>query len=144
MLLLKASDFSFVSVFVSSNWYFYKPLFVISRGRQKSIECCPARERERTKCEFCWLTNHKINKSADLKLFLTIKIGLNANLNCELPCCGAGVLLLEYCGWQPLSQVSKLTIFSCWLLQRTRDTTNKNWSPVRFVISGFHCMCLET
>ena len=55
MWLLKARDFSFVSVFVSSNWYFYKPLFVISwvSRRQKSIECCRAsewaseRERER-------------------------------------------------------------------------------------------------
>lgn len=31
-----------------------------SRG-QKSIECCRARERERAKCEFRWLTDHKIN-----------------------------------------------------------------------------------
>ena len=69
MGLLKARDFSFVSVFVSSNWYFYKPLFVISwvSRRQKSIECCRATsERERERCEFCWLTDHKINKSTDL------------------------------------------------------------------------------
>ena len=72
MWLLKARDFSFVSVFVSSNWYFYKPLFVIAwvSRRQKSIECCRAsereRERQRERCEFCWLTDHKINKSTDL------------------------------------------------------------------------------
>ena len=70
MWLLKARDFSFILVFVSSNWHICKPLFVISwvSRRQKSIECCRAseRERERERCEFCWLTDHKINKSTDL------------------------------------------------------------------------------
>ena len=54
MWLLKARDFSFVSVFVSSNWYFYKdfqslsfPELADDKSRSSVVERASERERER-------------------------------------------------------------------------------------------------
>ena len=51
MWLVKTRDFSFVSVFVSSNWYFYKPLFQSlsfpELADDKSRSSVVERERER-------------------------------------------------------------------------------------------------
>ena len=55
MWLVKARDFSFVSVFISSNWYFYKPLFqslsfpelADDKSRSSVVERASERERER-------------------------------------------------------------------------------------------------
>ena len=55
MWLLKARDFSFVLVFVLSNWYFYKPLFqslsfpelADDKSQSSVVEQASERERER-------------------------------------------------------------------------------------------------